>query len=324
MSLISKKLEISSLSPVTQELVLASWRPSTLKQYKPYLCRWETYCSENSIQPLQPKVEHIADFLARLFHSGLGYSAINTARSALSSIITLSPGVQAGNHPLISRLMRGIFQLRPALPKYTTIWDVGQLLEYLKSLPLRADLPLKDLSYKTATLLSILTGQRCQTLHKIDVNFIQVLPEMIHITIPETLKTTRPGNHQAPLQLLSYPDNKNLCVVTHLTEYLERTAPLRNEHTELFISFQRPYLPVSKDTIARWVKSTLKSAGINTNIFSAHSCRAASTSAAKAAGLNLKDIMRSAGWTNAQTFARFYSLNVSKDNFGQSVMSHCN
>ena len=71
-------------------------------------------------------------------------------------------------------------------------------------------------------------------------------------------------------------------------------------------------------------KTTMKSAEINTAALSAHSCRAASTSVAKAPGLNLKEIIHSAGWTNAQTFARFYSLIISKDNLEQSVLSHSN
>ena len=99
--------------------------------------------------------------------------------------------------------MKGIFQLKPSLPKYTTIWDVGQLLGYLESLPLSAELSLKDLSLKTATLLSILTGQRCQTLHKIGISFIQTHTDVTYILFPEPLKTTRPGYHQAPLQLLA-------------------------------------------------------------------------------------------------------------------------
>ena len=189
--------------------------------------RWETYCVQNIIQPLQPSVEKVAEFLAHLFYSRFSYSAINTARSALSSIITLGKGESVGSHPLISRIMKGIFQLKPSLPKYTTIWDVGQLLGYLESLPLSAELSLKDLSLKTATLLSILTGQRCQTLNKIDINFIQTYPDMIHILIPESLKTTRPGYHQEPLQLL-----------------------VRSLHACLFLSFQKPHLPVGKDTIA--------------------------------------------------------------------------
>ena len=137
--------------------------------------------------------------------------------------------------------------------------------------------------------------------------------------ITEQLKTTKPGSHQIPLDLISYPDDKNLCIFHPLKECISRTAQLRQNNWNLFISFQKLHLPGTKDTIARWVKTTLKSAGINTEIFAAHSCRGASTSAAQAAGLSLTAIMRSAGWSNAKTFARFYSIFISPDNFGHSV-----
>ena len=56
-----------------------------------------------------------------LYQQGLTYSAINTARSALSSYITLENGACAGKHPLVSWLMKGIFQEKPPRPKYTEI-----------------------------------------------------------------------------------------------------------------------------------------------------------------------------------------------------------
>ena len=103
-------------------------------------------------------------------------------------------------------------------------------------------------------------------------------------------------------EIQSFPSNECLCIVKRIQEYLSRTAPLRKDHTQLFISFQSPFQPVSKDTIARWVKETLKLAGIDTSKFSAHSCRAASTSAAHKAGLSLPEIMAAAGWSNVRTF----------------------
>ena len=55
------------------------------------------------------------NFLAELFQSGVGYSAINTARSALSSILILPDNTTFGSHPLVSRLkvLKGVFELRP-------------------------------------------------------------------------------------------------------------------------------------------------------------------------------------------------------------------
>ena len=46
------------------------------------------------------------------------YSAVATARSALSTIIKVD-GVKVGEHPLVPRFMTGLFNQKPALPRYT-------------------------------------------------------------------------------------------------------------------------------------------------------------------------------------------------------------
>ena len=57
---------------------------------------------------------------------------------------------------------------------------------------------------------------------------------------------------------------------------------------QLFIGITKPYAPVQACTIARWVKTVLKDAGINTSVFTAHSTRSASTSAAMSGGASLQ------------------------------------
>jgi len=59
------------------------------------------------------------EFLTSLYRQGLGYSAINTARSVLSAIITLGDKTTFGEHPLVTCFMKGIFELKPSLPRYT-------------------------------------------------------------------------------------------------------------------------------------------------------------------------------------------------------------
>ena len=275
-----------------------------------------------NIDVLSPTVQQIVEFLANLFQDGLGYSAINTARSALSSMISID-NRPVGEHPLICRLMKGIFNLKPSLPKYSHIWDVGDLLSYFQRLPKFPEMSLKDLTYTTATLLCILTGQRCQTLHKMNIDYIHILPDRLRITIPHLLKTSKPGKHQAPLEIIAYPEDPSICIVTRFNEYISRTASLRKQNTTLFLSIQSPYQPVTKDTLERWAKESLKNAGIDTKV-GPHSCRAASTSAAHKSGLSLAEIIKSAGWTSAQTFARFYSKTIQTDNFGQTILNNCN
>ena len=82
---------------------------------------------------MSPNVSDIMNFLTHCFKTGLGYSAINTIRSALSTFIYID-NITAGAHPLVVQLMKGIFASRPALSRNTVTWDTDVLLNYLKKL----------------------------------------------------------------------------------------------------------------------------------------------------------------------------------------------
>ena len=73
--------------------------------------------------------------------------------------------------------MKGIFELKLALPKYTEIWDVNIVLGYLRALPL------KQFTLNLTMLLCLTTGQRGQTIHTFDVNNIQEMDDRYRITI---------------------------------------------------------------------------------------------------------------------------------------------
>ena len=72
-------------------------------------------------------------------------------------------------------------------------------------------------------------------------------------------------------------------------------------------------------TIARWVVNVLKEAGINVSVFSAHSRRSRASSKTTDKGLNLVEISKAAGWSNAKTFAMFYKKTIS-ENVGQTIL----
>ncbi|CAB4040573.1 Enzymatic poly, partial [Paramuricea clavata] len=86
-SLIRKQLENRGFSQTVTNVMDASWRSGTRKQYECYLSKWELYCSERKIDPFYPALEDGINFLGELYDQGTGYSGLNTARSALSSII---------------------------------------------------------------------------------------------------------------------------------------------------------------------------------------------------------------------------------------------
>ena len=300
---------------------MASWRSGTAKQYRTYLSRWESYCDERNIDKLQPGIENALDFLTDLFHSVIGYSTINTARSALSTVIVMPNGSKFGEHPVVCRFLKGVFELRPSLPKYTEIWDVAKVLEYLKTLSPAKELSLKMLTKKVTMLLCLLTGQRCQTVHSFDIRYIQQLPDKFRIAVRELLKHTKPGKHQEPFSFTAFSLDKRLCIVEYLSAYISKTEKLRGtNNTRLLISYIKLHKPVSKSTVARWIKSVLRQSGIDVSRFSAHSCRSASTSFTKQSRLNLIEIMKSAGWSNARTFAAYYEKPILTESFSTKLL----
>ena len=86
-------------------------------------------CHREQISTVCPSLAQIIEFLLTLFNNGLSYSSINTARSALSSILPSIDGIPVGQHPLVIRFLKGVFESRPAMPRYTAVWDVNQVLD---------------------------------------------------------------------------------------------------------------------------------------------------------------------------------------------------
>ena len=189
--------------------------------------------------------EEIVGFLTQLFGAGLGYSAINTARSALSALGSIQEITGVGERPLIKRFLRGIFQMRPTAPRYSTTWDVNIVLEYMShNWPLQG-ITLKELTFKLVMLVALVTGQRGQSIHLMSIRNMIVKEDSVEFIIQELTKTSAPGKAQPLLVLPMYKPDVNLCVVATLNEYIVRTAQLRPSVARLLISIIKPFKPVA-------------------------------------------------------------------------------
>lgn len=270
-----------------------------------------SFCYKRKINIFEANVDSVLTYLTELYNAGLGYSCINTTRSALSSFLQLENCVSVGSHTLARRFMKGVFNLRPSLPRYNVTWDVNIVLKFLKNLTPISSLSLLKLSQKLLMLL--LSGQRGQTLHLIDIRNIHLQDSCVKIVIGDLLKTSDNKKHLGEINLSRYDEDTDLCVVNALTHYLQRTEHLRALETKLFITTQRPHKPVSRDTIGRWLKTVMKQAGIDVNIFKPHSTRAAPTSTAYAMRIPVDTIIRTVGWSKKSVFRKFYKKPVSLD-----------
>ena len=134
-------------------------------------------------------------------------------------------------NPLVSRFMSGLFNLKPALPRYTVTWNPQIVLNHLKTYPTTGNLSLKQLTQKLVMLMALLSAQRTQTLQKLSLEEMSASPGKYIFHISSLLKQTSAkggqNRHLFPITFISYNVDKRLCVVELLTAYIERTASLR-------------------------------------------------------------------------------------------------
>ena len=268
-------------------------------------------------------IHEFLTYLTELYHQGnLQYSAMNTARSAVSTVLVID-GQPAGQHPLTRRFMRGIFNQKPALPRYNAVWDLNDVITHLRTLAPVNKLDLKQLSKKLLMLLLILSGQRAQTMHLLDVKNLTLSYSKAIFVIGDVTKTTAPGRHIEPLCFLAYAPDRRLCAVTVLKHYLERTLDIRGTETRLFLTLNKTNKAPSKDTLRRWAKDMLRDSGVNIDTFKPHSVRSAASSLAAKTNLSIDTIMRAAGWLQETTFSKYYKMPI-KSNFGQHILHVAN
>ena len=70
----------------------------------------------------------------------------------------------------------------------------------------------------------------------------------------------------------------------------------QQDQSNLFISIRKPHKPV---TSGHWLKRVMKLAGINTEVYSAHSNRGVPTSKVKAEEVPMLEILKAANWSSS-------------------------
>lgn len=277
-----------------------------MKQYDVCLKKWWSFCQNQNIDVYSASTPTVISFLTMLYNNGSQYGTLNTCRSALSLI--LDHDITSDSR--LQRFLKGVFRLRPPLPKYNSTWDTNCVLDHLDTWYPNENISFDQLSRKTLTLLALTTAHRMQTLSKINVKNVECQSNTIAIKIPDFIKTTRPGSKQPIIYLPFFRDKPSICPAQTLIAYLDRTKELRKSDY-LFIGLKKPHKAVCTQSLSRWIKRTLSECGIDARVFSAHSTRHAAASRARSLGVSVDAIRRTAGWSgNSNTFARFYNRTI--------------
>ena len=319
-----KKVEHFNLSKHAQTFYLDSWRPKTVRQYQVYIRKWYTLCVEKGWNKDDPSLNQCIFFLTQLFDRGFSYSAINAARSALSNILPLFEGVPFGQHFVVSRVMKGMYNRRPQRSRYTSTWDVDVVLEYLRELSPLSKLTLKDVTRKLVMLLLLTTSQRVQTLCSLCITDIIRSEDgnTVVFRLSKVLKHTKRGS-LGLITLNQFHLDPRLCVVRCLNMYLQKTCELRSSKCEqLLITTVPPFQEASTQTVARWVKEILCLSGVDTGLFKAHSVRGASTSKLFQLHTPISEIMKKADWKSECVFRKFYNKDVLPTNISHKLLTN--
>ena len=277
--------------------------------YAHYIKKWQLFCLVSKIDVLNPLLSQVLKFLRKLEDEGLGFGAINSARCALSVILPRIDGETIGKHYVLHWMLRSFYNRNPPKPKYTRFWDVTIVFDMFKSWADNQLLSLRDLGYKVALLILLITGHRGQTVLALRIDSMEFCGNEIVFELQKLLKSNRTGDPLSTITLHSFRECRKLCVVRAIKQYLKVTKNIRKSK-ELFVSYIRPNGPISRDTLARWTVKVLDKAGVNTKRYSSHSTRGAVASNARTLGVSVKTILACAGWKTEVSFARHYNKKI--------------
>ena len=142
---------------------------------------------------------------------------------------------------MVVRFIIGVFEARKPKQKYDDIRDASKVLNYLSTLHLVKELPLKDLTLKVLMLLLLVTGQRGQSIPLMTLSAMKLIEYECQFQILNHTKTSKPGHSTTSIAISEFEQDPRICPLTALKEYLDRTQGLRNGEQCLFISYVKPH-----------------------------------------------------------------------------------
>ncbi|XP_052430666.1 uncharacterized protein LOC127971591 [Carassius gibelio] len=305
---------------------------------------FDEWCGRIHIVPFQCSVRDILCFLQDLLDKGKAFSTIKVYLAAISACHVGFGDKTAGQHPLISRFMKGARRKRPGARRMVPLWDLSTVLEALSQHPFEPleAIGLKFLSLKTALLLALVSAKRVSDLQALSVSpsFLQFSAGFTRVSfrpnpafVPKVVDssyrcqtTDLSAFHPPPFSSPEEGRLNALCPVRALRVYVERTAGFR-KNDQLFVSWATPHKgkPLSRQRLSHWIVEAISLAyacrgsqppeGLR-----AHSTRGMATSWALLRGVSVQEICAAASWATPHTFVRFYRLNVSEPSLAHAVL----
>ena len=117
----------------------------------------------------------VADFLLEKFQQGLSPSTIAGYRTAIARTLGHFTGIDLGDSPQLSALLRNFEASAPPRAQVVAQWDLSLVLNVLSRDPFEplSKCPLKLLTWKTVFLLMLASSKRRSEIHALDFKYIR-------------------------------------------------------------------------------------------------------------------------------------------------------
>ena len=316
-------LEKAGFSKKSAERVWAAKRSSTQSLYNSRWNTWMDWCLQREMDPIDPTVTSMADFLIFLFEEKkLLPSSIKGYRSAIASTLKHFTSVDFSSHPVLSDVIRSMDLEKPAVSRVVPHWDLALVLDSLKKSPFEplSSCSLKCLTQKTVFLIALASDRRRSEIHafsaapgsvKFSADFSAV---ELHFFPGFLAKNQLPSVAGVPIEipaLVGSNMNSVLCPVRALRIYMRRTSFFRRNRKRLFISYIKAYdKEICASTISRWIVDTVRfsyeDSGSSSGKICAHELRALSSSFAWLNRVPLDSVLKAGYWHSENSFIRFY------------------
>ena len=111
----------------------------------------------------------------------------------------------------------------------------------------------KALTLKLTALLALTSASRTLGLHHLDIKFMAQTEDYVVFSFGQLHKSWRKGKSPPSITFTAYHSDRDLCVVSTLRAYLERSKLWRvdENRSQLLLSFIKPHKPVVSCSIAR-------------------------------------------------------------------------
>ena len=214
-----------------QKLISHSRRKSSTTNYKSTWGQWTSSCNEIQVNSFQARANYINNVLSEKFDKGLQYRTLNSLRSAISAYHVHIDGKYVGKNPKDCGFLASIFNQRPPQSRYVFIWDVGIVLQYVKTQWYdNPSLTNADLTCKFATLLALTTASKVFLIQHLNTEFMAKYKDKNIFFFSKLQKSWSKDQSHSPITFFTFGEDKPLRVVETLNRYINHSKPLTSNH----------------------------------------------------------------------------------------------